>query len=77
VNEEILLNNRRSAAITGAKRRAVISIAVLVMCFSANFRFLDVFVHRLIDAWHRSEKNDVNGQYVAKKSHPLILHQQI
>jgi hypothetical protein len=77
MDEKILLNYRCPAAIAGAERRTVVAIAVVLMGFACNFRFIDMFMQRSIDTWDCCERNDVNGQYKTEKPHPLILLQQI
>lgn len=77
MNREILLNNQRSAAIAGAERRTVVAVVVLVLRRSPKFGLFNMVLQRLIDAGQRGQKNDVKGQYVTKKSHPLILQRQI
>jgi len=59
--ENFLLNDRSSAAIAGAKRRTVVAFVVLLMLFSAEFRFLTVVIKRSVNAWNCSKRNDVNG----------------
>ena len=77
MNEKILLNNRSSTTIAGTERRAVVAIGMLVMLFCAKFSFLAVVIKRSVNARDCSKRNDVNGQYVTKKPHPLSLQRQI
>ena len=74
---DFLLNDRSSAAVAGAKGRTIVAIAVVMMGCSSPFSLFRMTLQWLIDARQRREENDVNGQYVAKKSHPLILQRQI
>lgn len=77
MDEDFLLNDRSSAAVAGAKGRTIVAIAVVMMGCSSPFSLFRMTLQWLIDARQRREENDVNGQYVAKKSHPLILQRQI
>jgi len=75
---KILIDYGCCATITGAKRRALIAVVVLMVTISSitDFSFLQMIALWSVNAWCYSEYQDIKRQYAGKKSHPVDLFLQ-
>jgi hypothetical protein len=62
IDGQFLLDYRTSTTIAGAKRRAMVTVAmvVTVSAFLGDFRFIQRFIFWYVNAWDCGEHHNIN-----------------